>query len=109
MSAGIWNNNTVKYFVILNWLEQSYNLRQSLTEKKFESWKLIGGSGPMGGACGSSCQAGEGIGLTRGNQGTVQDWREVSSYSTSATTIGAWARRTGSGIPVDYTSKLNQK
>jgi hypothetical protein len=60
-------------------------------------------AGPMGGACGSSCQAGEGVGWT--STGDVRDTiskleagrREPSSESNT----GTWARRTGSGIPVD--------
>ncbi|KAG0504602.1 hypothetical protein KC19_N016200 [Ceratodon purpureus] len=61
-------------------------------------------AGAMGGACGSSCQAGEGIGLNTGDRGTVN---KVSREAIqSAAPVSAWARRTGSGIPAqDYTSK----
>ncbi|XP_024383677.1 glycine-rich domain-containing protein 1 [Physcomitrium patens] len=64
-------------------------------------------AGSMGGACGSSCQAGDGMVSFRGNlrlDDTIRGWREVSRGSSSINTIGAWGRRTGSGIPLDYAS-----
>lgn len=58
----------------------------------------------MGGACGSSCQAGDGVGSTTGvwAAGMYQGWREVSGdCSSHGSAIGAWGRRTGSGIPMN--------
>ena len=68
--------------------------------------RILSHAGPMGGACGSSCQAGEGVGGSSSQHGgwttgpKHHGWREVSKDS-SMGTMGAWGRRTGSGIQLD--------
>ncbi|XP_024365160.1 glycine-rich domain-containing protein 1 isoform X3 [Physcomitrium patens] len=58
-------------------------------------------TGPTGGACGSSCQAGEGI-WSNAERASVkhQGWKQVANDSSKGS-IGVWGRRTGSGIQMD--------
>lgn len=55
-------------------------------------------TGSMGGACGSSCGGYSGWGaMAKKHEG----WRQVTMEKTTVEAMGAWGRRTGSGIQLD--------
>ena len=99
-----WGSVVVDHATSQSNLASWYLNTPQLLEADDGTERILSHAGPMGGACGSSCQAGEGVGGYSKEGGWTapkhQGWREVAKES-SVGTMSAWGRRTGSGIQLD--------
>jgi hypothetical protein len=107
-----WGSVVVDHATSQSNLASWYLNTPQLREAEDGTERILSHAGPMGGACGSSCQAGADMGGYSKEHGWTlhkhQGWREVTIDTSSVGTMGAWGRRTGSGIQLDL-SRLPKK
>ena len=108
-----WGSVVVEHASSQSNLASWYLNTPQLLEADDGTERMLTHAGPMGGACGSSCRAGEGVGAGGPKDGEWsaprhnQGWQQVNKESSSGT-MSTWGRRTGSGIQLD-SSRLPKK